>query len=334
MGHQTKDHPIAATIASQAKWISFSPIVEPWKMLNPKRPLILWNNNRLLKKHIGAEIENRYKRAKANVSEKSTVRALVPTALASYISTTKSSGRWKPTDPLDAKFKSSLISNICIFLIAGHETSSTTICMCIHNLVTRPDHLSRIRAEHDQVFGTNISNSHIMNIVENEPERLNQLPYTLAIIKETLRLYPPVAGIRMGTSTVSLPDDEGKLFPTAGIKIWTNHTAMHQNEKYWPEPERFLPERWLAKEGDRLYPVKGAWRPFEHGGRACIGQALALIELKLVLVMVLREFAFEPMYQADVGEIWGSKAWITANQGVGGTPAKKYPVRVRFADKS
>ncbi|KAJ4292034.1 hypothetical protein N0V90_009933 [Kalmusia sp. IMI 367209] len=331
MGHQHKDHPIAATIRSQAKWISFSPIVEPWTMLNPKRPFILWNNNRLFKKHIGAEIDKRFAEVKANTKEKTKAKALLPAALESYISDAQSRG--KPSDRLDKDFKSSLISNMIIFMVAGHETSSTTICLAIHSLATHPDYLARIRAEHDAVFGTDTSTAHIMSVVEQEPERLNQLPYTLAVIKETLRLYPPVSGIRMGASSVTLPDDSGKLFPTDGIKIWTNHTAMHQNEKYWPEPERFIPDRFLAKEGDHLYPVKGAWRPFEHGSRNCIGQALALIELKLVLVMTMREFDFEPGYSKEDGEVFGSKAWITGNQGVGGTPSKECPVRIRLANR-
>ncbi|KAL5378516.1 hypothetical protein DPSP01_009097 [Paraphaeosphaeria sporulosa] len=332
MGHQHRDNPIAATIRSQAKWISFSPIVEPWTVLNPKRPFILWNNNRLFKKHIGAVIDKRFAEAKAATLEKPKAKALLPAALESYIIDARRNG--VSPDHLDPSFKSSLISNLIIFMVAGHETSSTTICMCFNTLAMNPEYLSRVRAEHDIVFGTDVSTAHIMSIVQQEPERLNQLPYTLAVIKETLRLYPPVSGIRMGTPEVSLPDDSGKLFPTEGVKIWTNHTSMHINAKYWPEAEKFLPERWLAKEGDRLYPTKGAWRPFEQGGRNCIGQALALIELKLVLVMTLREFDFEPAYAADDGEIFGSKAWIAGNQGVGGTPNQEYPVRVRFANRT
>ena len=333
MGHQHKDNPIAATVRSQAKWISFSPIVEPWTSLNPKRPFMNWYNNRLFKKYIGAVIDNRFAEVKtSSASEKTKAKALLPAALESYIRDARSNGM--SPDRLDPSFKSSLISNLIIFMVAGHETSSTTICMCINSLTEHPEYLARLRAEHDTVFGTDISTSHIMSIIQQEPERLNQLPYTLAVIKETLRLYAPVSGIRQGTAEVSLPDDSGKLFPTAGVKIWTNHLSMHLNEKYWPEAEQFIPDRWLAEEGDRLHPVKGAWRPFEHGSRNCIGQALALIELKLVLVMIMREFDFEPAYAADDGEVLGSKAWLVGNQGVGGVPCKEFPVRVRFANKS
>ena len=292
-----------------------------------------WYNNRLFKKYIGEVVDKRFAEVKnAPASEKAKAKALLPAALESYINSARSHGT--PPDRLDPKFKSSLISNMIIFMVAGHETSSTTICMCINNLARNPHVLSRVRAEHDAVFGSDTSTSHILSIVQQEPETLNRLPYTLAVIKETLRLYSPVSGIRQGTPELSLPDDSGKLFPTAGLKIWTVHTAVHLNEKYWPEPEKFIPDRWLATEGDRLYPTKGAWRPFEHGSRNCIGQALALIELKLVLVMTMREFDFEPAYAEEDGEILGSKAWLSGNQGVGGTPCKEYPVKVRFANGS
>lgn len=289
-----------------------------------------WYNNRLFKKYIGEVIDKRFAEVKNSPSsEKAKAKALLPAALESYISSARSNGQ--SPDHLDPKFKSSLISNMIVFMVAGHETSSTTICMCINSLARSPYDLSRVRAEHDAVFGPDTSTSHILSIVQQEPERLNRLPYTLAVIKETLRLYSPVSGIRQGTPDLSLPDDSGKLFPTSGMKIWTVHTAVHLNKRYWPEPEKFIPQRWLAAEGDSLYPAKGSWRPFEHGSRNCIGQALALIELKLVLVMTMREFDFELAYAEDDGEILGTKAWLSGNQGVGGTPCKEFPVKVSFA---
>ncbi|KAF1980383.1 cytochrome P450 [Bimuria novae-zelandiae CBS 107.79] len=332
MNHQRNDNPIAATVRSQAMWISFNSVVEPWTTLNPRRPFMNWYNNRLFKKYIGAVVDRRFAEVRASsISEKAKTKALLPKALEHYISNARTNG--SSPDHLDPGFKSSLISNMIIFMVAGHETSSTTICMCIHSLATNPEYLARLRAEHDAVFGTDISTSHIMSMVQQEPERLNKLPYTLAVIKETLRLYPPVAGIRSGTPDVNLPDDSGKLFPTAGIKIWTVHAALHRNEKYWPEPNTFIPDRWLAKEGDRLHPIKGAWRPFEHGSRNCIGQALALIELKLVLIMIMREFDFEPAYAEDDSEVFGNKAFLAGNQGVGEVPYKGYPVRVKTANR-
>lgn len=205
--------------------------------------------------------------------------------------------------------------------------------MCYYNLFTNLNTLARVRAEYDEVFGPDTSLPHIINLLEQTPERLNQLHYTLAVVKETLRLAPPVSGVRQGTSSLSLSDDSGKLFPTEDFKIWTNHTALHRNPKYWKEPDKFIPERWLAKEGDSLYPVKGAWRPFELGSRNCIGQALAIMEIKLVMLMTIRQFDIEPSYEDHDPEVWGSKAWLTFGKSVGGKPYKDLPVRVRLAKR-
>lgn len=79
-----------------------------------------------------------------------------------------------------------------------------------------------------------------------------------------------------------LTTEDGVRYPTPGSTVW----AVHRNPRLWPRADEFLPERWLGRPGDPLYPCKGAWRPFETGSRNCIGQTLALAEIKTVLVMV------------------------------------------------
>ena len=74
---------------------------------------------------------------------------------------------------------------------------------------------------------------------------------------------------------------------------------MHRNPEFWPQPDTFLPERWLVAAGDTLAPAKGSWRPFEYGPRNCSGQELAIIEMKIVLVMALQAFDFEAAGSAD-----------------------------------
>ena len=71
---------------------------------------------------------------------------------------------------------------------------------------------------------------------------------------------------------------------------WPIIYAVQRSPKLWPEPHAFIPERWLAKEGDPLFPIRGARRPFEFGPRNCIGQELAMIETKVIMVLMLRQF--------------------------------------------
>lgn len=78
---------------------------------------------------------------------------------------------------------------------------------------------------------------------------------------------------------------------------------MHRRPDLWVEGDKFMPERWLAKEGDPLAPIKGAWRPFEFGPRNCIGQELAILEMKVVMALTIRSFDTQAVYkERDIAE--------------------------------
>lgn len=94
--------------------------------------------------------------------------------------------------------------------------------------------------------------------------------------------------------------------------IWGVHYAIHRHPKFWPQPDSFIPERWIAKEGDPLFPIKGAWRPFDFGPRTCIGMELVWIETKVIMALMLRSFDIRPAY----AEMDARKA----NSGVTTTP--------------
>ncbi|KAL8753872.1 MAG: hypothetical protein Q9199_004737 [Rusavskia elegans] len=130
-----------------------------------------------------------------------------------------------------------------------------------------------------------------------KPYLLNQLPYTFAVIVETLRLYPAASSTRQGEPGLDIISPDGRSCPTDGLLIWSNHFAIHRNEEFWQRPDEFLPQRWLAGKDDDLYNAdKGAWRSFEHGPRNCIGQELAILELKPSLAITLRKFNVNSTY--------------------------------------
>lgn len=89
--------------------------------------------------------------------------------------------------------------------------------------------------------------------------------------------------------------ETGRVFPTYGFILVTGTMCLHFDPRIWPRPTEFLPERWVAtSEDDPLYPTtKFAWRPFEYGPMGCIGQELALIELKMALLFTVRELDFK-----------------------------------------
>lgn len=143
------------------------------------------------------------------------------------------------------------------------------------------------------MFGSDVTQT--ARRIKEDPYLINKLPYTVAIIKETLRLWPPASSVRIGEPGFFIHHD-GKQYPTDGFMIWPMVYAMQHDPKFWPSPNSFLPERWLVNEGDPLYPIKGAWRPFEFGPRNCIGQELAMVESKIILALMLRQFDVRTVY--------------------------------------
>ena len=178
-----------------------------------------------------------------------------------------------------------------------------------HYLSSHPEILARAQAEHDTIFGTDPTAA--ATLLKNNPHLLNELPYTLAVIKETLRLQTPASGLRDGQPGFYIQYN-GLELPTEGWQLWDVSFVTHRNKDLWVNPQAFIPERYLVTEPtDPLKPVEHAWRPFSKGPRDCVGQQLAILEMKLVLVLTLRTLDIKPAYDR-LGEIErqeGSKSW-------------------------
>lgn len=86
---------------------------------------------------------------------------------------------------------------------------------------------------------------------------------------------------------------DGVSYPTVGKMVWINLHTIHRRADLFPEPDSFIPERFLTGN-DMWAPQvdikKDSWRPFEKGPRGCIGQELAMLEMKIILVMTSRDF--------------------------------------------
>lgn len=162
-------------------------------------------------------------------------------------------------------------------------------------LAKYPEVLRRVEEEHASLFGPNAKEAG--DRLRENPSLLNQLPYTLAVIGETMRIYAPSGAVRDGVLGRFLKDRHGTNYLTEGIQISLMHQAIHDSPRLWPGAREFLPERWLVQLGDPLYSPHGAWRVFEIGLRNCIGQTLALTELRLALAMMVRTFSVKPVYE-------------------------------------
>ena len=171
-------------LRSQIRWLMFGGEVNPFVRFNPFRPLILWYNSQQMDRYMSRELDNRMNNFES-VKQSKTIMDL---ALSAYLSNRSES---QPLERgMDTTFRKFAMSQIKQFLFSGHDTTSSSICYLYYNLAQNPLALRHVQDEHDQVFGTNLDET-TSQIIQTPP-LLNQLPYTLAVIKETLRLYPGV----------------------------------------------------------------------------------------------------------------------------------------------
>ncbi|KAI9724631.1 MAG: hypothetical protein M1828_003655 [Chrysothrix sp. TS-e1954] len=287
---QRRPNALVDGLRSQVRWLTFGADVNPFKRYNPLRPLVHWYNARRMDRYIAHELDHRiaeYQDA-ASIDQAKKSRSIIDLALSAY---TKENGGLKGASKTFRKFA---MSQIKLFLFSGHDTTSSSICYIYYILSKHPRVLQQVANEHDQILGSDQEAS--ISAINATPALLNQLPYTVAAIKETLRLYPAVSSVRAGEPNFHITDDAGRRFPTDGFMVWANPQPIHRDPAYWPRAEEFLPERWMVRADDPLHPVKGAWRPFEFGPRNCIGQELAMLEMKIIMVLTVRTFHVTAVY--------------------------------------
>jgi len=299
MNAQTSENDLLAGFRSQLRWLPLGSEINPFKKYRPLRPLVYWYNTRRMDRWLSRELDARFS-SRQGVSEAAKLKRSKPVidlALDAYLAstTTGMNGQQKPPAGIDATFKAFAISQFKLFIFAGHDTTSTTLCYIYYLLSSHPRALAALIAELESVFGPDPSQTPAL--IAQNPHLLNKLPYTTATIRESLRLFPPASTLRTGIPSLSLSVPSSPLkYPTYPFTIWVVSQAMHRDPTLWAHPDAFLPERWLVSEGDPLYPVKGAWRPFEHGPRNCIGQEVAMVESKVIVACTVRMFEVRPGY--------------------------------------
>ena len=166
-------------------------------------------------------------------------------------------------------------------VLAGHETTAMALTWAWHLLDRDRDQTARLHAELDEVLGGRPPTF----------EDLPRLPFTRAVVAETMRIYPP-AWI-LGRSLADDLEVGGWRLP-AGSIVLTLPWVMHRDARFWPDPLEFRPGRWLTAEGtfDERAPgqPRGTWFPFGYGQRRCIGDQFAWTEAQLVLATLAGRF--------------------------------------------
>lgn len=289
---QTTENELVKAFRDQLKWMPIPNDINLFRIYNPVKPIMHKINSTIMNTYLDKLLEQRFTIRRQEEKAKTAKRAkpIIDLALDTYLDETRQS----EGSSLPAPFKRSAIDQFKTFLFAGHDTTSSTACYIVHLLAKHPEAHQKVCQEHDEVYGSDTAKA--AQAISDDPYSLNRLPYTQAVLKEVLRLYPPVSTVREGDPNVFV-DFDGKRYPSEGFMVWPVAYANHRRPDLWPNVDEFIPERFLAKKGDPLFPVKGAWRPFEYGPRNCIGQELAYIELKIFMVLTLRDFDIRPAYE-------------------------------------
>ncbi|KAK6594443.1 cytochrome p450 71b25 [Botrytis cinerea] len=153
-------------------------------------------------------------------------------------------------EKLDPDFKVFATRQIRLFVFSGHDSLSSTICYIYHLLSKNVEAMRKAIEEHDLVFGRQVDGA--SELLETKPHLANDLPYTTAVIKETLRHFHAASSSRQGYPGVNLYDEQGTACPANHTVCFTDRVGMHYAPKYWVRPEEFLPERWLVDPGHEL----------------------------------------------------------------------------------
>jgi len=151
-----------------------------------------------------------------------------------------------------------LRDELLTLLLAGHETTATSLAWCFNLLLTHPDELRRLRDDVDAGSSTRLD----------------------AVIKETMRLRPVVSIV---ARRLHAPMRVGRWSLQPGMVVAPNIELVHHRADLYPEPDRFLPDRFVDRQAETY-----EWLPFGGGTRRCIGASFATFEMRSVIPVVLR----------------------------------------------
>ncbi|KAI0739186.1 cytochrome P450 [Daedaleopsis nitida] len=200
----------------------------------------------------------------------------------------------------------SLIGHMSLLILAGTDTTSTTLSRAIELLSHRPDIQQKLRQEVN-----NATHGVGRSLSEFDFDAYAELPYLEAVVRETIRMYPSFYLIpRVANEDTVLPlstpitcpngQSINELVVPSGTLVWVNIFGLNRDKDVWgPDADEWKPERWLAplppSVADAHIPnVFANTSTFLAGPRACIGYNMALMELRIALAHLAMTFEFAP----------------------------------------
>lgn len=174
---------------------------------------------------------------------------------------------------------------VMTIFIAGHETTANALIWTFYLLSQYPDVEKKLHDEIDAVLGKiNNKKGHVVNKIPT-PDDIPRLQYTEKVLRESMRLYPPVW--TMGRY-VENDYNIGEYTIPAGSSILMSQYVMHHDPRYYEEPEQFNPDRWTAEFKTQL--PRFSYFPFGGGIRGCIGEPFAWMEGILIIAILAHKW--------------------------------------------
>ena len=164
---------------------------------------------------------------------------------------------------------------VVTLMLAGHETTANALAWTLYLIATHPEVETRL---------TEVLTAHLDGAPATAAD-LPQIPYLKQVVQESMRIYPPVWGFSRRAERAA--EFDGYVLP-ANAYIAVVPYALHRHPDFWPEPERFDPDRFQPNRA-KARPSY-CYLPFAAGPRTCIGAGMAMLETQLVLAQVLQRF--------------------------------------------
>ncbi|KAJ6649589.1 putative cytochrome P450 9f2 [Pseudolycoriella hygida] len=184
-----------------------------------------------------------------------------------------------------------LVAQCMIFFFAGFESVSTKISFMAYELMTNPDCQAKLQEEidemHQKVDGKAVTY-----------DQIQRMKYMDQVVCETLRKWPSPAIDRLCNKDFQLEYDDKKITIEEGRSFYIPVAAIHHDERYYENPDKFDPERFNEENRGKIDP--GTYLPFGIGPRNCIGSRFALMELKTILYYLALNFHFEPTEKTQI----------------------------------
>ncbi|XP_010611147.1 cytochrome P450 3A14 isoform X1 [Fukomys damarensis] len=208
----------------------------------------------------------------------------------------------KDTESHKALSDIEVLAQSIIFIFAGYETTSNALSFIMHTLATHPDVQKKLQQEID----TTLPNKAFPTY-----DVMTEMEYLDMVVSETLRLYPISSRIfRMCKKDVKI----NGVFIPKGTAVMVPMFVLQRDSKYWPEPDKFHPERFSKKNKENIDPY--IYMPFGNGPRNCIGMRFALMNMKLALIRVLQNFSFHPCKETQIPVTLGRKILLKPEKAI------------------